>query len=86
MDEDSWSIALVDIYDKRDALWRFQEAHWAMAYDLLAVMPVLGTVYDLQGGRYLTMDMSNEDPPIAVTDFEDEYFNPNNLARLSRSR
>lgn len=86
VDEDSWSIALVDIYDKRDALWRFQEAHWAMAYDLLAVMPVLGTVYDLQGGRYLTMDMSNEDPPIAVSDFEDEYFNPNNLARLSRSR
>lgn len=86
VDEDSWSIALVDIYDKRDQLWRFQEAHWAMAYDLPAVLPVLGTVYDLQANRYLTMDMSNEDPEATPDSFEDEYFNSSNMQKVSRKR
>ncbi len=86
VDEDSWSIALVDIYDKRDQLWRFQEAHWAPAYDLPAVLPVLGAVYDLQANRYLTMDMSNEDPEATLQDFDDEYFNPSNMKVVARGR
>lgn len=86
VDEDSWSVALVDIYDKRGELWRHQEAHWAMAYDISAVMPVLGAVYDLQANRYLTMDMANEDAPIQVTEFEAEYFNPSNVSKVASQR
>ncbi len=83
VDEDSWSVALVDIYDKRDQLWRVQEAHWANAYFEPAVMPVCGTIYDLQANRYLAMDMANEDPEIIRTDFDAEYFNPSNVKKLA---
>lgn len=83
VDEDSWSVALVDIYDKRDQLWRVQEAHWANAYFEPMVMPVCGTVYDLQANRYLAMDMANEDPEVIRTGFDAEYFNPSNVKKLA---
>ncbi len=84
IDEDSWSVALVDIYDKRDELWRFQEAHWANFYVEPAIMPVAGTIYDLQANRYLVMDMSNEDAEVIRSTFDDEYFNPSNVSKLAR--
>ncbi len=83
VDEDSWSMALADIYDKRDQLWRVQEGHWANAYFEPMVMPVCGTVYDLQANRYLAMDMANEDPEVTREDFDAEYFNPSNVKKLA---
>lgn len=84
VDEDTWSMALADIYDNRDELWRHQEAHFAMAYDLPAVLPVAGIVYDLLANRYLVMDLNNEETEVSVAEFSDDYFTTANLKKVAR--
>jgi len=63
IDEDSWKIALVDIYDRRGNLWRFQEGHIKQYYHVAAPWYALEIVYDLQSQRYVTGNMDNNDPP-----------------------
>ena len=74
----------VDIYDERDTLWRFQEAHTAMAYDKPYQLPIAETVYDLQNNRYLVQALNNEDPETVTTEFEDSYFAPGNVKKQAR--
>jgi len=84
LDEDSWAILLVDIYDRRDQLWRWQEAFLAQAYDpkvVLALAPIGETIYDLQSNRYLAQAFNNEDPEIQVKTFDEDYFAPSNVAK-----
>lgn len=83
VEEDGWQIVAVDCYDKRDQMWRVQEAHTAMAWDLLAQMPVAETVYDLQANRYLVMALNNEDTETVKMDFDDKYFDPSNVSKLA---
>ena len=83
VEEDGWQIVAVDCYDKRDQMWRVQEAHSAMAWDLLAQMPVGETVYDLQANRYLVMALNNEDTETVKMDFDDKYFDPSNVSKLA---
>ncbi|MFP5357698.1 MAG: DUF1329 domain-containing protein [Gammaproteobacteria bacterium] len=83
VDEDGWQIRLVDIYDARDQLWRFQETHTVMAYDKLYESPICETVYDLQNNRYLVQALNNEDPENAAQDFDVRYFDPSNVSKLS---
>ena len=85
VDEDSWQIVAVDIYDKRDELWRVQESHTAMAYDVPYLAPVLESVYDLLANRYLVQAMNNEDDETYSIDVDWEtYFNPSNVKKLAR--
>lgn len=81
LDEDTWQISLVDIYDRRGALWRWQEAHPIQAYDKPFAAPILETIYDLQSGRYLTQAMNNEDPETTEEIFEPSFFDPANVQR-----
>ncbi len=81
VDEDSWQIAAVDIYDARDQLWRVQEAHTVIAYDKPYQLPVLETCYDLQNARYLVMAANNEDAETVTKAFDEEFFNPSNIAK-----
>jgi len=81
VDEDSWAILVVDIYDRRDQLWRFQEAHTAMAYDKPFLAPVGETIYDLQSNRYLAQAFNNEDPENIEKAFDDDYFAPGNVSK-----
>ncbi|MFC4249833.1 DUF1329 domain-containing protein [Sinimarinibacterium flocculans] len=81
IDEDSWQIALVDIYDRRGALWRWQEGHSLQAYAEPFYSPAMGTVYDLQSGRYLALEFSNEEPEAYVKDFPIQYFDPSNVQK-----
>ncbi|MBW2367614.1 MAG: DUF1329 domain-containing protein [Deltaproteobacteria bacterium] len=67
IDEDSWQIVLVDIYDNRDQLWRFQEGHLVNFYDVPAVWVSAETVYDFQIGRYHVKELQSEDKPIDFT-------------------
>jgi len=76
IDEDTWQIALVDIYDQRGQLWRWQEAHTAMAYDKPYPAPVLETIYDLLNNRYLAQAMNNEDKENEEKEFKVSYFEP----------
>ena len=81
IDEDGWQIRLVDVYDQRGELWRFQEGHTVMAYAFKALAPVAETIYDFQNGRYLVQALHNEHEPIVERDFDDRHFDPSNVSR-----
>jgi Protein of unknown function (DUF1329) len=81
IDEDSWQIVLVDIYDRRGELWRWQESHPIQVYDQPFVYPVMSTCYDLLSGRYLAFEFNNEEPETTVRDFDVSYFDPSNVQR-----
>jgi len=82
IDEDSWQIVLVDIYDQRGELWRWQEAHAFQAYDKpFFGTPALETVYDLKSNRYLAMALNNEDEESFEQDFPVSYFDPSSVIR-----
>lgn len=84
VDEDSWTIVLVDIYDARDQLWRVQEYHPVMLPWLKSIGPAGGIVYDLQSGRYLMMELSNEQPLFEQTNFDQSHFRTQNMVRIAR--
>ena len=64
VDEDSWSILMVDNYDNNGQLWRFQEGH-AMQYpDLQFTYTAPVFIFDLKDGRYLATRLVNEAPGI----------------------
>ena len=81
VDEDGYQIRVVDIYDARDTLWRFQESHNLQAYDKSFEAPAAETVYDLQSGRYLAQALNNEDPEVTQKQFDDSYFDPGNVSK-----
>ncbi|TAJ52506.1 MAG: DUF1329 domain-containing protein [Nevskiaceae bacterium] len=84
VDEDTWQIVAVDIYDARNALWRVQESHILEIYDggdRLGHGPALETVYDLQSGRYLAQAMNNEEPQSVEKDYDVGFFDPANVSK-----
>ena len=87
LDEDSWSIAVVDCYDTRGQLWKVQEAHLLSIPFIPTVSGIPETIYDLQSKRYFVTTMTNED---AISDFEVKYddamFTPAALQRKARAK
>ena len=63
MDEDTWQIAVMDHYDKRDQLWRMSEGHLYNSTDILVTNTTAEVHNDLQSGRYLVVGLDNEDTP-----------------------
>jgi hypothetical protein len=80
IDEDSWAMGLVDIYDNRDQLWRWQEAHPLMLYDKPYPGVTAETVYDLLNNRYLVQALSNEAEEFVEQEFPANYFDPANVS------
>ncbi len=60
IDEDSWQILTVDMYDNRDDLWRVGEGHAINYYEKPMIWPTLEVTTDLQAGRYLAFGLDNE--------------------------
>lgn len=85
VDEDSWGILAVDLYDGRGELWRLQEAHILQRYDILTAMHVSDVSYDLQARRYIAYGLMNEEKP-AQFDLQAQLkdFNPAALRRSGR--
>lgn len=83
VDEDTWSIVSVDIYDNRGQLWKVHEEHPVNIPWLQRVGPACGTVYDLQSGRYLLMNLANEEPLFEDQEFPLEYYASSNMAKVS---
>jgi hypothetical protein len=81
IDEDTWGIMLVDIYDGRDQLWRWQEAHHLMLYDKPFSGVTAETVYDLLNNRYLVQALSNEDAEFVEQEFPPSYFDPASVSQ-----
>lgn len=87
VDEDSWSIAMVDCYDTRGELWRFQEGHLLTAPFVPTTTSIPEVIYDLKSGRYFVTAMTNEGkiPDFDIT-YDEGYFGPNALKRRARLR
>jgi len=60
IDEDSWQILSVDIYDNRDQLWRVSEGHPISYYEVPTFWTTLEVHTDLQTGRYIAIGLDNE--------------------------
>ena len=61
LDEDSWQILAVDLYDRSGNLIGLQEAHPISYYDVPMFGSTLETVYDLKGGRYFVDGLDNNE-------------------------
>lgn len=85
IDEDSWQIAVTDIYDNREQLYRVGIAHGLNYYELPAQWTTLEVFHDLQSRRYIAMGLDNE---ASMYDFSvklsDKSFTPNALRREGR--
>ena len=61
LDEDSYQIAVTDIYDNSDELWRVGFAYALNYYDVPALWSTLDVIHDLKAGRYIAIGLDNED-------------------------
>lgn len=85
IDEDSWQIAIADIYDNRDELYRVAVAHGLNYYEVPTQWSTLEVYHDFQSRRYIAMGLDNE---AKMYDFsvklEDNDFTPSALRREGR--
>tara|TARA_R110000787_G_scaffold6770_16_gene23538 strand:- start:4032 stop:5369 length:1338 start_codon:yes stop_codon:yes gene_type:complete len=76
IDEDSWQILMVDVYDQQGKLWRWQEVHTLMAYDHQALVPAVEVIYDLNSSRYLVQGIDEGDEERVEINFDENDFSP----------
>ena len=87
IDEDSWQLMAVDVYDRRGELWRVQEAH-PMQFalpgndDAIAQVPILEAIYDMHSNRYLLQAMNNEHEETTLNDWNVKYFTTANMKKI----
>ncbi len=62
LDEDSWQIVELDHYDTQGKLWRVAESHSIYYFNKQVPNTAMDVLYDLQSGRYLAMNLRNEQP------------------------
>ncbi|UCV17887.1 DUF1329 domain-containing protein [Ferribacterium limneticum] len=82
VDEDSWSVLLVDGYDAQGKLWRTQHAVPFVAPEIPAVVSTTFTVFNLQAGTWLVNNLYNDlkSPYKVVPRRPDAYFSADALA------
>ena len=85
IDEDSWQIAVVDVYDNRDELYRVGIAHSVNYYEVPTQWLMLEVFHDLQSRRYIASGLDNQSD---MYDFEakvtEREFTPSALRREGR--
>lgn len=85
IDEDSWQIAVTDIYDNRDQLYRVGVAHGLNYYELPAQWSTLEVFHDLQSRRYIAIGLDNQANMYDFsTQLEEKSFTPAALRREGR--
>lgn len=62
IDEDSWQILAVDLYDKGRKLIGLQESHPISYYEVPVFSSTLETIYDFKGSRYFVDGLDNNEP------------------------
>ena len=82
LDEDSWQILAVDLYDKSGELSGLQESHPISYYQVPMFGSTLETLYDLKGGRYFVDGLDNNEPMYDFdADLSPRDFTPGALRR-----
>lgn len=80
VDEDSWSILVIDHYDGQGNIWRYMEAPSVNYYEVPVFWATLETAHDLKSGRYITGLLDNEETPFDFSfQASPEDFSPQNL-------
>lgn len=82
IDEDSWQVQVVDMYDNRDELYRVGVAYGVNYYEVPTHWSTLDVYHDLNSRRYLAIGLDNEEK---MYDFSaripDRAFTPQALRR-----
>jgi len=60
LDEDTWQVAMEEVYDSKGRLWRFGDHPAMLYYDVLAPWYAATTFTDFKTGAYLASDLDNE--------------------------
>ncbi|WP_211336947.1 DUF1329 domain-containing protein [Marinicella litoralis] len=84
IDEDSWSIAIADQYDKQGQLFRVSMAYLQQDPNMPGTFPVITVFHDLNSRKYHVMGLQNEAPKGNIYDAKlanDNIFTPNGLKR-----
>ncbi|MBM7062376.1 DUF1329 domain-containing protein [Pseudomonas sp. UL073] len=82
LDEDSWQILAVDLYDKSGELVGLQESHPISYYDAPMFGSTLETIYDFPGERYFADGLDNNEPMYDFkADLSPRDFTPQALRR-----
>lgn len=84
IDEDSWSMVVVDQYDKQGQLFRVSMAYLQQDSNMPGTFPVITAFHDLNSKKYHVMGLQNEAPKGNIYDAEvakDNLFTPNGLKR-----
>lgn len=82
VDEDSWNIVMVDAYDARDGLFRFQEGHLTPQHNVQTVFTVPEVIYHFDSGRYFLTALTAEGKPNDYSvNYSDDYFNANSVQK-----
>ncbi|RLA44609.1 MAG: DUF1329 domain-containing protein [Gammaproteobacteria bacterium] len=76
LDEDSWEVMLVDIYDLRGELWRHWEDHNIMYYEIGFSNRVAEISYDFNAHRMLALMIDKNSAPNFAWRAPDNYFTP----------
>lgn len=86
VDEDSWSVAIADQYDKSGKLWRVSLAFLKNHYEMPATLPALYAFHDIQSGRYHVQGLAkNGREPMTTKDPANiSQFSPSALSRFIR--
>ncbi|MBA5640078.1 DUF1329 domain-containing protein [Duganella sp. LX20W] len=84
LDEDSWQLAHVDIYDGRKELWRVREMHAMQFYDAQTIGVACGVQYDLQARRYMVSNLINASKPMKYNEkFDVAAFSTDAMRRFA---
>ncbi|MFK7975689.1 MAG: DUF1329 domain-containing protein [Halioglobus sp.] len=87
VDEDSWQIGLIDIYDGRGELWKVKEGHPVVHYQVDVPWLAAESLHDLISGRYLVIGLDNEEDGYQYDfDWQGKFsdFTPSALRRAGR--
>jgi hypothetical protein len=80
IDEDSWRILVSEAWDLEGRLWRINEAHPVIHYEVPVLLETITTHTDLKERRYLVDGLDNErNPPRFSEDIHPREFSPNAL-------
>ncbi|MEX1222684.1 MAG: DUF1329 domain-containing protein [Idiomarina sp.] len=84
VDEDTWTVSVVDHYDGRGELWRVAEAYATQFYTQDVPWMAAEGLYDLNSGRYLIIGLANEEDEYMHWDIEPSRndFSTNALRRM----
>ncbi len=85
VDEDSWNIAVADLYDDRDELWRVTFSYLKNFWEVPVTWTALEVHHDLIARRYNALPFMNEAKrthDFSKTPPKDSFFTPASLRRL----